>query len=268
MLNSTPLQPRLPKRPRINNQNDSPLPSLTSPSPSTPIAIRPPFLTLNQNLSYTTPQRPLASQKSRKIYRNGYESKPKTPSYTPYKLNNPGHPRQHAFAFSNFQKLPAMETISARRWNELAISEGVLKVGQHLRDYQVEASNIILSRRRDLCVIAPTGAGKSLLWVLPLLAQRKAIAVVIIPYTSLGFQGEQRCGFSRSRSNGHVLKATSCVIDIPVQTLNVPFFILVQTAKRNLRKLLMAGRNMSSTYVSRCSRRLVLHRCFHQNQAE
>ncbi|EDR04467.1 uncharacterized protein LACBIDRAFT_330611 [Laccaria bicolor S238N-H82] len=77
--------------------------------PSTPIAIRPPFLTINQNLSYTTPQRPLASQKPRKIYRNGYESKPKTPSY---KLNNPGHPRQKAFAFSNFQRL------SARCWNE------------------------------------------------------------------------------------------------------------------------------------------------------
>ncbi|EDR14468.1 uncharacterized protein LACBIDRAFT_305050 [Laccaria bicolor S238N-H82] len=89
MFNSTPLQPRLPKHPQINNQDDFTLSSPTLPPPSTPVAIHPPFLTINQNLSYTTPQHPLASQKPWKIYRNGYESKPKTPSY---KLNNPGHP--------------------------------------------------------------------------------------------------------------------------------------------------------------------------------
>jgi hypothetical protein len=32
-----------------------------------------------------------------------------------------------AFVFSNFQRLSAMESISPQRWNELAISEGVLK---------------------------------------------------------------------------------------------------------------------------------------------
>jgi hypothetical protein len=151
--------------------------------PHLPLPSRPPFLTISQNLSYTTPQRRLGTQRPRKTYRNGYESKRKTPSYTPYKLNNPRHPRQKAFAFSNFQRLSAMESISPQRWNELAISKGVLKVGQRLRDSQVEASNVILSRQRDLCVIAPTGAGKSLLWVLPLLAQKKAISVVVIPCT-------------------------------------------------------------------------------------
>jgi len=194
MPHSTPSQSRGPKHSRIEDENDSSISTTPVPSHSTPGSTHLPFLTINQNSSYSTPQRSLPGQKPRKTYRNGYETKPKTPSYTPYKLNNPGRPRQKAFAFSDFQKLSSMEALSLQRWNELAVSEGLLKDGQQLRDYQVEASNVIISRQQDLCVIAPTGAGKSLVWVLPLLAQKKGISVVIVPYTSLGFQGERRYG--------------------------------------------------------------------------
>jgi len=131
-----------------------------------------------------------------KFKKNLHEKKPKTPSYTPFKLNNPGHPRQKAFAFSDFNPLSSMENLSPQCWNELAHSGGILKEGQCLREYQVDAANIIMSRKRDLCVIAPTGAGKSLLCILPLLAQQEGISLVIIPYTSLGFQGEQQCEIS------------------------------------------------------------------------
>lgn len=41
--------------------------------------------------------------------------------------------------------------------------------------------------------MAPTGAGKSLLWCLLLLALPSSISLVITPYTSLGHEGESRC---------------------------------------------------------------------------
>ncbi|KAF8998375.1 P-loop containing nucleoside triphosphate hydrolase protein [Cyathus striatus] len=56
----------------------------------------------------------------------------------------------------------------------------------------MDGANHIISRLEDICVIAPTGAGKSLLWILPLLAQKQGISLVIVPFTSLGVQGENR----------------------------------------------------------------------------
>ncbi|KAJ7679453.1 P-loop containing nucleoside triphosphate hydrolase protein [Mycena polygramma] len=45
-------------------------------------------------------------------------------------------------------------------------------------------------RRGDAVVIAPTGSGKSLTWILPLLARQGGTSLVITPYTSLGLDGE------------------------------------------------------------------------------
>jgi superfamily II DNA or RNA helicase len=61
-----------------------------------------------------------------------------------------------------------------------------------LRPYQVEAANWVIARKGDLCIIAPTGSGKSLVWALPLLEQKDGISLVIVPFTSLGHQGELR----------------------------------------------------------------------------
>ncbi|KAH7917200.1 P-loop containing nucleoside triphosphate hydrolase protein, partial [Leucogyrophana mollusca] len=54
-------------------------------------------------------------------------------------------------------------------------------------------------RSEDICFVAPTGAGKSLLWILPLLAHKSGVSLIITPYTSLGIEGQQRSeglGFS------------------------------------------------------------------------
>lgn len=118
--------------------------------------------------------------------------KPKTPSYRPFSINNPGHSRQQAFAFPALNKLVSKGPLGMGEWNELAVTAGVLQPGQVLKEYQMEAANYIVSRKGDMCVIAPTGAGKSLVWALPLLVQKRGISLVIIPYTSLGHQGKQK----------------------------------------------------------------------------
>lgn len=87
-----------------------------------------------------------------------------------------------------------MEALDTKEWDKLALEAGVLRTGQTVKDYQVNASNHIISRKGDMCVVAPTGAGKSLIWALPLLAQKRGISLVVVPYTSLGYQGEQKCG--------------------------------------------------------------------------
>jgi superfamily II DNA helicase RecQ len=56
----------------------------------------------------------------------------------------------------------------------------------------MQCSDIVVGMVGDVCVIAPTGSGKSVLWLLPLLVQKDGISLVITPYTSLGVEGEQR----------------------------------------------------------------------------
>ncbi|KAJ7605898.1 P-loop containing nucleoside triphosphate hydrolase protein, partial [Roridomyces roridus] len=78
------------------------------------------------------------------------------------------------------------------QWTDLAIKWGILPVGSNIKSYQVWISNLVLARDRDAVVISPTGSGKSLSWVLPLLAQKEGISLVITPYTSLGQDGEEQ----------------------------------------------------------------------------
>ncbi|KAF8196531.1 hypothetical protein BJ912DRAFT_955536, partial [Pholiota molesta] len=194
------------KRRRVHDENqpEQVKSGTSTTSTSIPPAIRfaTPHNTPNHLIStphspLLTPRAPLSAMKIRPRFQNGYEVKSKTLSFTPYKINNPGHPRQKAFAFGDFQSITGMDPLSATEWNKLALDSGILKPGQVLRDYQVEAANSVISRRGDLCVIAPTGAGKSHTWILPLLAQGMGISLVVVPFTSLGYQGKERCGFSR-----------------------------------------------------------------------
>jgi superfamily II DNA helicase RecQ len=82
--------------------------------------------------------------------------------------------------------------LSREEWNKLARESSVLPDGCELKDFQVECANRVISREGDLCVISPTGSGKSLLWILPLLAQKHGVVMVITPYTSLGSESESR----------------------------------------------------------------------------
>ncbi|KAF9542263.1 P-loop containing nucleoside triphosphate hydrolase protein, partial [Agrocybe pediades] len=190
-----------PKRRRINDENSNTTPTLPlhTLQPTTPL-LTTRSSSPDSEAYPVTPRSPLADKVNRKSYRNGYEIKPQTPSYRPYTINNPGHARMKAFAFPSFPRLSQLKPLDADDWNRLALEEGVLGEGLRLRDYQVEAANVIVSREKDICIVAPTGSGKSLIWVLPLLAQRKGISLVIVPFTSLGFQGEQRHSNTRVQS--------------------------------------------------------------------
>ncbi|KAF9522084.1 P-loop containing nucleoside triphosphate hydrolase protein, partial [Crepidotus variabilis] len=133
--------------------------------------------------------------------RNGYNtSKPKTPSYVPYKLKTSGRLQQKTLESENIEKITPLQPLLPEEWTQLARDAKLIEEHQAIRDYQVEAANLVLERRRDLCVIAQTGAGKTLVWMLPLYAQKAGISLVIIPYTSLGHQGEQRYQTSGVRS--------------------------------------------------------------------
>lgn len=126
-----------------------------------------------------------------KQWRNGYEVKHKAPSYTPYSLRS-GRTFEYrkAFAFDAATQVQSHEALGTNEWNQLAAAASVIRPGWRLRDFQVDGSNIIIRRKKDLVVIVPTGHGKSLLWILPLLVRKESISLVVTPFTSLGSEGE------------------------------------------------------------------------------
>lgn len=143
-----------------------------------------------QPTPFESPGNPLAPIKHRKQLRNGYEQSPKTPSYKPYSLNNPGTPRQKAFDISNPIGLQSIPALDPEQWNILAIKSGVIAADAQLHGFQIQISNLVLMRRGDALLISPTGSGKSLSWILSLLARQEGISLVVTPYTSLGLDGE------------------------------------------------------------------------------
>ncbi|KAJ7689932.1 P-loop containing nucleoside triphosphate hydrolase protein, partial [Mycena rosella] len=107
----------------------------------------------------------------------------------PFALKNRNHPRQRAFFIAKEDYLVVCDALDPSQWTALALKAGAIPVGATVRSYQVEISNLVLMRRGDGVVIAPTGYGKSLTWALPLLARQEGISLVIIPYTTLGLDG-------------------------------------------------------------------------------
>lgn len=136
----------------------------------------------------------IKSPRKRPRYRNGYEVKPQTPSYKPYMLNSRGRKRQRAYAFEDeIHAIEPMEPLSPTEWNRLARENNILPLNAELREFQMQCANIAIGLAADVCVISPTGSGKSLLWLIPLLVQSKGISLVITPYTNLGIEGETKC---------------------------------------------------------------------------
>jgi superfamily II DNA helicase RecQ len=60
------------------------------------------------------------------------------------------------------------------------------------QDFQREVANIVVQWKSDTVIIAPTGGGKNLIWLLPLAVHQGTISLVITPYRALGLEGEQR----------------------------------------------------------------------------
>lgn len=159
--------------------------------PSTPIS-REPLRPLVTPTNSSTPSTTVTGKKNRPTFRNGYEVTPKPASSNPYDLNRRGRRKEKAFNSNEVSGIMGQQPLEADDWNARAHSAGFLAPGAYLRDFQIDVANWVIERQGDICLIAPTGAGKSLVWGLPLLAQEHGISMVIVPFTSLGHQGELR----------------------------------------------------------------------------
>ncbi|KAF8172314.1 P-loop containing nucleoside triphosphate hydrolase protein, partial [Mycena galopus ATCC 62051] len=144
----------------------------------------------NSEASSSVPSTPEPNEKRRKNYRSGYETAPRSSPYTPYKLNNPGTQKRAPLELDNTTLLANRDSLDPEEWNKIAISHKLIPAGASLHSFQISAANLALSQRNDAVVISATGSGKSLTWVLPLLARQTRISLVIAPYTSLGLDGE------------------------------------------------------------------------------
>ncbi|KAJ7340586.1 hypothetical protein DFH08DRAFT_925287 [Mycena albidolilacea] len=122
----------------------------------------------------SVPGTPVAAFQPQKQYRNGYEVTPKaTPSpFKPYTLRTPGTPTLAAFNLSNSKSLEPMDCLDPSEWTKLAIQHGLILATAHVHGFQFNVAN------------------QSLTWVLPLIARKEGVSLVITPYTSLGLEGE------------------------------------------------------------------------------
>jgi hypothetical protein len=136
------------------------------------------------------PETPVTAFQPQKQYRNGYEVTPKSTPFKPYTLKTPGTPTLAAFNLSNSKSLEPADCLDPSEWTELAIQYKLIPAAAHVHGFQVNVANQVLMRRGDAVVISPTGSGKSLTWVLPLIARKEGVSLVITPYTSLGLEGE------------------------------------------------------------------------------
>ncbi|KAF8989647.1 hypothetical protein BDQ17DRAFT_1393269 [Cyathus striatus] len=127
---------------------------------------------------------PLGPLSNARRFQNGFLTTPKMPLYKPYVLNSSGNKYQKFFSFLSTHVISKMDSISSATWNELALQHKLLKDTEHLHKYQIDGANHIIAQLEDISI--------SLLWVLPLLAQRRGISLVIVPFTSLGMQGENQ----------------------------------------------------------------------------
>jgi hypothetical protein len=91
----------------------------------------------------------------------------------------------------DLQPIKPHKGLSPLEWNHLAISTKLIPADATVHEAQVECSNIVLAKLRDVFVIAPTGWGKSNLWKYPLVALNTGISIVTTPYTSLGLEGAE-----------------------------------------------------------------------------
>ncbi|KAJ7315223.1 hypothetical protein DFH08DRAFT_894022 [Mycena albidolilacea] len=121
---------------------------------------------------------------------SGYEVAHKALSYRPYSLNSPGIRKQAPAVLSNPGQLNKVQALDPEEWNRLAAHHELIPAGASLHSFQISVSNRVLMQLGDAVVITPTGSGKSLTWVLPLLARGEGVSLGITPFTSLGLEGE------------------------------------------------------------------------------
>ncbi|KAJ7708489.1 hypothetical protein B0H14DRAFT_2646624 [Mycena olivaceomarginata] len=136
------------------------------------------------------PGTPLPGLLAKAQLHSGYEVALKVLSYRPYSLNSPGIRKQAPAVLSNPGQLNKIQALDPEEWNRLAVHHKLIPAGATLHSFQISVSNRVLMQLGDAVVITPTGSGKSLTWVLPLLARGEGVSLVITPFTSLGLEGE------------------------------------------------------------------------------
>ena len=133
------------------------------------------------------------SENKRKLHQNGYEKTPKVPSFKPYKpppsskkhktnASTPGHIVPSTLPL---EPIRALGPPTPEQWDRAA--RRLVGADGSLRFFQQNATTALLARR-DVIVIAPTGIGKSLLFLLPLLFYPSSIVLVVTPLRSLGIE--------------------------------------------------------------------------------
>ncbi|KIO25433.1 hypothetical protein M407DRAFT_75716 [Tulasnella calospora MUT 4182] len=176
-----------PKRPL--NENDNP-PFPSTPTPNATSLKRTPLCEVQSTPSPCPSVLPQLSEKRRKLFQNGYEKTTKTPWWKPYHLP-PDKKRKLDLQDPNQQSPTPIGRWgteggpSEEEWTQAA--EKLLGPGKTLRAYQREATEEVLAGR-DVTVIASTGMGKSLLFLLPLLFHPNGITLVVTPFRALGFE--------------------------------------------------------------------------------
>ncbi|KAJ7660011.1 hypothetical protein B0H14DRAFT_2425381 [Mycena olivaceomarginata] len=134
------------------------------------------------------PGTPLPGLLAKAQLRSGYEVAPKVLSYRPYLLNSPGIRKQAPAVLSNPGQLKKFRLLIQRSGISLPFTHKLIPAGATLHSFQISVSNRVLMQLGDAVVITPTGSGKSLTWVLPLLARSEGVSLVITPFTSLGLE--------------------------------------------------------------------------------
>ena len=149
----------------------------------------PPILSTPRDTTSTS-DRALLSSAPRKQWQNGYEKAPKAISFEPYAMSKRGASKRASFFLeTNTYVLKPLPPLTVPQWNALAHNVGLLPVTFSMRTFQMQGSNLVIARKKDLILISPTGSGKSVLFSAALHAQKHGISIVVTPYTSLGKEG-------------------------------------------------------------------------------
>lgn len=156
------------------NENSDPPPSTTSVTETTESragASRPPLQALQSTPARLPRSTLILSGKRRLQHQNGHEKTPKIPSYPVYKAPKSPFKKQKLTGSDAPTHPKAATPLQARNppmtaeWE--AATRALLGDEGGLRDFQ-KAVTIAVLARKDVSPIAPTGIGKSLAFVIPL----------------------------------------------------------------------------------------------------
>ncbi|KAF8585154.1 P-loop containing nucleoside triphosphate hydrolase protein, partial [Ramaria rubella] len=115
------------------------------------------------------------------------------------------------------------------------------RFSQFASPHQAQALQAIRERSENLCVVLPTGMGKSLLWMLPAATFEKSFtSIIVVPFRALLEDFKRNCQinkvvFQEWNSNNHMPMAP--VVFVALEHLRDPAFQSFATRLSTLRRL-------------------------------